>query len=102
MKHYYIKWYDFSNTYQMYYSETKLDEQVRLREFPDMEPISCKEAERLCIAERTRRRNDPAFSGYAPTVILPFEYWNVSPANAMAMGWLVKRRYCLERPKKKN
>lgn len=97
MKHYYLTTTSHTNCYTVYYSETKTDEQVRLEHFPNAERISAKEAERLCVEERKRRRENPMFSGYSPTVILPFEYYDWSQDSAMAFGRLFKRRYCLER-----
>lgn len=88
--------------YDLMYSETLTDELVRLNFFPQMKQISSKEAESFCIAERTRQKEDHDCSSRGPTVIRPFEFWTSTPEFCVAYYGLRKRRYCLERPKKKN
>lgn len=73
MKKYYVRYYkDFSNTYDLRYTETPEEELAAKQK--GYERIPRKEAERLCSAENYRRKHDEAFSGYADNVILPFSY----------------------------
>ena len=73
---YYVYYYrDFANTYELYWASTPEMEAALPRE---AEQISKKEAVRLCIAERERRKYDAAFSGYASTHICPADYHDQS------------------------
>lgn len=71
MRKYYIYQHkDFGNTYNLYYIEDNMDFDV-----PDeWVQVSRKEALHLCALEKARRRDDPAFSGFADTAIYPADY----------------------------
>ena len=69
---YYVRKGDFANVYSLGYADT--DAEIAMAESGDWEQITRKEAERLCRAERTRQKEEPAFSGYADDVILPISY----------------------------
>ena len=59
-----------------------------------MERISRKEAIKLCARESEQRKDDPAFSGYASDVILPFGYdgnWR-NDRNMEKIGRLIERK----------
>lgn len=72
-KKYYVEYYKrFANTYNLYYAETS--EQVKVAEKAGLERITRKEAEKLCVDENYRRKNDHDFSGYADNVIYPIDY----------------------------
>ena len=72
MRKYFVKYGEFRNTYAVCYTENNLEETQAIEQ--GMERISRKEAIGLCTRESERRKEDPAFSGYAPTVITPFGY----------------------------
>ncbi len=58
---------DFGNTYNLFHAPADF-------KAPDSwERITRKQAEQLARAERSRRRDDPAFAGFASSVILPHE-----------------------------
>lgn len=64
MKRYYVNYGEFRNQYALRYISNP--EQTA----PDgWEQITRKEAEALARAERRRRKENPAFSGYADTEI---------------------------------
>lgn len=66
---YYVRyWNNFSNTYELYYTDN--GEAVR----DDFEQITRKEAIALCVEEKRRRKYDQAFSGAAATTIVPYGY----------------------------
>ena len=93
MKRYYAKYYlDFSNTYNLAYAETESEEKQAKEQ--GYERITRKEAEHLCALENQRRKDDPAFSHYADTVILPIgydDYWR-NDRNMVLSGYIVERR----------
>lgn len=65
MKHYLVNyWKDFGNTYTLAWVEAGSSEEKNAIE-DGWERITRKEAIRLCVEERERRRTDEAFSGYA-------------------------------------
>ena len=73
MKKYYVHYYmDFSNAYNLAWAGTP--EQIKPAEDRGYEQITRKEAEHLCAKEIEARRDDPAFSGFASTVILPIDF----------------------------
>lgn len=70
MKKYFANYYNgFGNAYDLRWADTAEDV-AALIEW-GYERVSRKEAERLCAAERWRRKYDQAFSGYADTHIWP-------------------------------
>ena len=72
MRKYFVKYGDFANTYSVCYTENESEETQAIEQ--GMERISRKEAIELCVMESERRKQNPAFSGYASDVILPFGY----------------------------
>ncbi len=73
MKNYYVKYYkNFANTYTLAWAETQA--QIEQANNEGYEQITRKEAERLCVKEKEQRKDNPSFSGYADTVILPIDY----------------------------
>lgn len=64
MKHYFVKYGDFANTYALRFSED-------VKDAPGWERLTRKEAEALARRERQRRKEDPNFSGYADAEITP-------------------------------
>lgn len=69
-KHYWIKRGEFANQYDLEYTITPEQEYQAWHQ--GYEPITRKEAVKLCRAERDRRNNDPMFAGYADDRIWPF------------------------------
>lgn len=67
--YYYVHYYrDFANTYNLWYAPADM-------EVPEtFERITRAKALRLASKESDRRKNDPAFSGYASKEILPYAY----------------------------
>lgn len=65
-KCYFVEYYlNFGNTYNLWWADSNCT-------VPDsFERISRKEAIKLCIEERQRRKYDSAFSGYASSYIRP-------------------------------
>ena len=72
MRKYFVKYGDFRNTYAVCYVENESEEAQAIEQ--GMERIPRKDAEKLCAREGERRKENPAFSGYASDVILPFGY----------------------------
>lgn len=71
MKKYYVCYYlDFGNTYNLYYADDSMDIQIP----GNYERITRKEALRLISAENQRRKDDPSFSYFAATSIMPIDY----------------------------
>ena len=92
MKKYFIKYGEFGNTYDVRYTENIAEEAQAIEQ--GMERISRKEAIGLCARENERRKENPAFSGYASDVILPFGYggdWR-NDWRLEKIGRLVERR----------
>ena len=92
MRKYFVKYGDFSNTYNIRYTETDCEETQAIAQ--GMERISRKEAIKLCARESERRKENPAFAGYASDVILPFEYdgdWR-NDRSLEKIGRLIERR----------
>lgn len=96
MRKYFVRYYGFSNVYDVAYTETKEEEKEAVS--TGWERIRRKMAEGLCKAEVDRQAYDSAFAGYAPTVILPLHYpaekrdWRNDPG-------MVLHRYIAERRK---
>lgn len=92
MRKYFVKYGDFANTYSVCYTENESEEVQAVKQ--GMERISRKEAVALCARESTRRKEDPAFSGYASDVILPFGYDNDwrNDRNMEKIGRLIERK----------
>ena len=68
MKKYYIKnKRGFANTYLIVYTETKIQDEKAEKE--GYERISKIEAEKLCKAEKDRRKYNPMSAGYASVKI---------------------------------
>ena len=92
MRKYFVKYGEFRNTYDLRYTENIAEEAEAIGQ--GFERISRKEAEMLCTRESERRKENPAFSGYAPDVILPFEYdgdWT-NDRTMEKIGRLIDRR----------
>ena len=92
MRKYFVKYGEFRNTYSVCYTENESEETQAVEQ--GMERITRKEAEMLCARESTRRKEDPAFSGYASDVILPFGYagdWR-NDGNMEKIGRSIERR----------
>lgn len=92
MRKYFVKYGEFRNTYDVCYVENELEEAQAIEQ--GFERISRKDAEKLCIRESERRKEDPAFSGYASDVILPFEYdgnWT-NDGTMEKIGRLIERK----------
>lgn len=62
---YWVRHGDFGNVYSLRWSYGFVDDN-------DFVKISFRDAVRLCVQERRRRKNDESFSGYADTYIYPF------------------------------
>ena len=95
MKKYFVRRGNFANNYNLYHAET----QKELAALPqDAEQITRKEAEGLCIDERRRRKENPAFSGYADPMIYPADYdgsaesWESQPKKFIVNGYIIERR----------
>ena len=71
-RNYFVKYYrDFGNTYSLAYTEN-------LKEYKDAldhgwEHISRQRAIDLCVAERRRRKEDPAFAYNADSYVYPYD-----------------------------
>lgn len=73
MKKYWIERGSFANVYNLFWTDNKeMEERTRIAD--RAEPISRKEAERLCAEENSRRKYDPNFSGFADNMIYPADY----------------------------
>lgn len=72
MKKYFVKYYGYSNVYDLVYTQN--EEQEKQAEKANYERISRKQAEKLCAREKDRREYDQAFSGYAPIKIVPIDF----------------------------
>lgn len=91
MRKYFVQYGNFGNTYSVCYTENYAEEAQAIER--GMERISRKEAIELCARESARRKEDPAFSGYASDVILPFGYddWR-NDGNMEKIGRLIERK----------
>lgn len=92
MRKYFVKYGEFRNTYAVCYVENESEEAQAIEQ--EMERITRKEAEMLCARERERRKENPAFAGYAPDIILPFGYdgdWQ-NDGNMEKIGRLIERK----------
>ena len=91
MKKYYINYYrDFGNTYNLAYTDT--DAQAAEAEANGWERITRKQAESKCAVENRARQTDPAFSGYADSLILPYGYdgdWQ-NDRHAEKVGYIIE------------
>lgn len=65
---------DFGNAYHLIYVETLQDLEVLLLDYPQAEQISRKEAISLAWKEKVARETNPAFAGFADTVIRPASF----------------------------
>lgn len=84
-KKYYVEYYkDFANTYSVYWSETEINDDRLQR-------ITRKRAIELCVEERQRRKNDPAFSGFASTAIEPY-FYNGNIYDCQLNGYILENR----------
>ncbi len=73
MKHYYIHFpNNFRNQYALFSVEAGSEQEQELKR-RGFERITRKEAEAECRAEKARRKDDPYFSGYAPTKIESYD-----------------------------
>ena len=73
MRKYFVKyWANFGNTYNLAYTDT--DAQAAEAEANGWERITRKQAESKCADENRARSSDPAFSGYADSLIYPYGY----------------------------
>ena len=72
MRKYFVQYGEFTNTYRVCYTENESEEKKAIER--GMERITRKEAIKLCARETERRKENPAFSGYASNVILPIGY----------------------------
>lgn len=92
MRKYFVKYGEFANTYSVCYTANESEEAQAIEQ--GMERISRKEAIELCVRENERRKENPAFSGYAPTAITPFGYdgdW-INDINMEKIGRLIERK----------
>ena len=92
MRKYFVKYGEFRNTYAVCYTENTAEEAEALGQ--GFERISRKEAIELCVRESGRRKENPAFSGYAPDVILPIGYdgdW-INDINMEKIGRLIEKK----------
>ncbi len=96
MKQFFVCYHrDFGNTYNLFYAECQEDFDA----LPgNAKRITRREAEQLCREENDRRRDDPAFSGYADNVIYPAagdfdEYWYLGDDGLprKSVGYIVPR-----------
>lgn len=71
MKKYFVRYGNFGNVYSLVWTEDEKTEKVVLSH--GFERITRKQAEKLCALENYRRKHDSAFSGYASSVILPYD-----------------------------
>ena len=67
---YYVKRGDFRNQYSLVYTNSSISDEHAIAD--GYERITRKEAERLCVAERRRRKDDPSFAWYADAYIFPY------------------------------
>lgn len=92
MRKYFVQYGNFGNTYSVCYTENEYEETQAIER--GMERIPRKEAIELCTRESERRKENPAFSGYASDVILPFGYdddWR-NDRNMEKIGRLIERK----------
>jgi hypothetical protein len=69
MKHYWVKYYGFGNSYNLTYTINAEQDAAMIE--AGHERITRREAIRLCAAENYRRKHDSAFSGFADNLIYP-------------------------------
>lgn len=92
MRKYFVQYGNFSNVYSVCYTEDESEEAKAIE--MGMERISRQKAIELCARESARRKEDPAFSGYASTVITPFGYdddWR-NDMRVEKVGRLIERK----------
>lgn len=69
MKKYYVNYYlNFANTYNIISVESENDKKI-FSTLEGYERISLKKAKKLITREKEQRKNNPAFSHYAPIKI---------------------------------
>lgn len=94
MKHFYIKYpRNFGNEYSLAWVESGSDMEKYMRE-NGWGRISRKEAIRKCVEERYRQKTDPAFSGYADSVIVPIDGYDL---HSPRCKWYTNDGYIFER-----
>ena len=91
MRKYFIHYYrDFGNTYNLAYTDT--DAQAAEAEANGWDRITRKQAESKCADENRARKTDPAFSGYADSLIYPYGYdcdW-CNDRHAEKVGYIIE------------
>lgn len=74
MKHFYIRYSrNFRNEYSLAWVESGSAAEKTMQE-DGWERINRKTAIRKCMEERYRQKTEPAFSGYADSIILPIDF----------------------------
>lgn len=72
MKKYYVCYSNFINAYCLAWAETPA--QIAYAKSQGYNRITRHKAEKLCAAENRRRKDNPAFGGYATSVIYPVDF----------------------------
>jgi len=93
-KAYFIARGKFDNEYSLYYTETP--EEEKQAEIDGCERITRKEAIAYCVAERRRRKNDPAFAYYANTHVWPYakrDNFMYNDQHRDDSGYIIEERY---------
>lgn len=72
MKKYYACYSDFINAYCLAWAETPA--QTAYAKSQGYKRVTRRKAEKLCAAENRRRKDNPAFGGYASSVIYPVDF----------------------------
>lgn len=92
MKQYVIKYGRFGNEYDLCWISSA--EQAAEAAAAGYERISRREAERLCAEENSRRKYDGQFSGFAPSLIYP---WDAPDNCTPGYGGYIRNGYIVER-----
>lgn len=92
MKKYYVKYYGFSNVYDIAYTSNEDQEKHAVNE--GYERITRKQAEKLIRREKERRQYEQSFSGYAPIIIYPIDFnaETENENNFIVCGCIAERR----------
>lgn len=95
MKKYFVRYGNFGNVYSLVWVE---DEKTEKAVFSHgFERITRKRACELCAQENYRRKYDEAFSGYASSVILPYDIDTDEPAYYLQYSGIgTKHGYVIE------
>lgn len=101
MKHFYIRYpRNFRNEYSLAWVESGSAAEKTMQE-DGWERINRKTAIRKCIEERYRQKTEPAFSGYADSIILPIDFdpykENHPIYDPTGRKWFTNDRYIYER-----